>query len=99
MTNFIIKQLSCDLTSNAGLALVGQYFKRIGLARLVDSKFPLRAKGGCGRDGGYPPPPAQIRTCRITAYGSCLRYVTRRTAPQGVGACCGRAERSAWQYG
>jgi len=21
---------------------------------------------GCGRDGGYPPPPAQIRTCRIT---------------------------------
>ena len=42
-------------------------------------------------DGGYPPPPAQIRTCRITAYGSCLGYVTRRTAPPDVGACCGQA--------
>jgi transposase len=27
---------------------------------------------GRGRDGGCSPPPAQIRTCRITAYGSCL---------------------------
>ena len=27
---------------------------------------------GRGRDTGYPMPPAQIRTCRITAYGSCL---------------------------
>lgn len=47
---------------------------------------------GCGRDGGYPPPPAQIRTCRITAYGSCLRYVTRRSAPQDEDACCGRGD-------
>ena len=33
----------------------------------------LRKKGGRGRDGRYRPPPAQIRTCRVTAYGSCLR--------------------------
>jgi len=24
---------------------------------------------GCDRDGGCPPPPEQIRTCRVTAYG------------------------------
>ena len=30
--------------------------------------------GGRGRDDGYPPPPAQIRTCRIAAYGSCIRW-------------------------
>jgi hypothetical protein len=27
---------------------------------------------GRGRDVGHPTPPAQIRTCGITAYGSCL---------------------------
>ena len=27
---------------------------------------------GRGRDAGFPAPPAQIRTCRATAYGSCL---------------------------
>jgi hypothetical protein len=27
---------------------------------------------GRGRDGDYSPPPAQIRTCGTTAYGSCL---------------------------
>jgi hypothetical protein len=47
---------------------------------------------GCGRDGGHPPPPAQIRTCRITAYGSCLRYVTHRSAPLDRDASCGRSE-------
>ena len=47
---------------------------------------------GRGRDGGHPPPPAQIRTCRITAYGSCLRYVTHRSAPRDKGAYCGRSE-------
>lgn len=47
---------------------------------------------GCGRDGGYPPPPAQIRTCRITAYGSCLRYVTHRSAPPDRDAYYGRSE-------
>jgi hypothetical protein len=28
---------------------------------------------GRGRDEGYPSPPAQIRTCSITAYGSYQR--------------------------
>lgn len=37
---------------------------------------------GRGRDGNYLPPPAQIRTCGTTAYGSCLGYVTR-SDPQG----------------
>ena len=30
MTDFIIKKLPYNLTSNAGLALVGQYMKRLG---------------------------------------------------------------------
>ena len=34
----------------------------------------FRANGGRGRDDGCPPPPAQIRTCRIAAYGSCIKY-------------------------
>ena len=29
---------------------------------------------GCGRDASHPTPPAQIRTCRITAYGSSLGF-------------------------
>lgn len=29
---------------------------------------------GRGRNGSHLPPPAQIRTCRITAYGSCLGF-------------------------
>jgi hypothetical protein len=45
MTDFIIKKLPYDLSSNAGLALVGKYPKRIGLDSLVDGRFPLRAKG------------------------------------------------------
>ena len=32
MTDFIIKKLPYDLTSNAGLALVGQYVKRLGIS-------------------------------------------------------------------
>jgi hypothetical protein len=31
---------------------------------------------GRGRDGSYLPPPAQIRTCGTTAYGSCPGRVT-----------------------
>ena len=38
-------------------------------------------KEGRGRDGSYLPPPAQIRTCGTTAYGSCLRFVTRSVPP------------------
>ena len=44
---------------------------------------------GCGRNRGCPLPPAQIRTCRITAYGSCLRYVTHRNEPPGKDVRCG----------
>ena len=34
----------------------------------------LGGKEGRGRNGSHLPPPAQIRTCRITAYGSCLGF-------------------------
>jgi hypothetical protein len=43
MTDFIIKKLPYDLSSQAGLALVGQYLKRINLSALVDPKFPVRS--------------------------------------------------------
>ena len=33
---------------------------------------PMRAQIGRGRDEDCSPPPAQIRTCGTTAYGSCL---------------------------
>ena len=39
MTDFIIKKLPYDLTSNAGLALVGQYTKRLEISASVDRKF------------------------------------------------------------
>ena len=45
MTDFIIKKLPYDLTSNAGLALVGQYFKRLGINQRIDPKFPISGKG------------------------------------------------------
>ena len=45
MTDFIIKKLPYDLTSNAGLALVGQYTKRLGINALVDRKFPVAVGG------------------------------------------------------
>lgn len=45
MTDFIIKKLSYDLTSNAGLALVGQYMNRLGVNSLVDRKFPVGVGG------------------------------------------------------
>jgi len=42
-TEFIIKKLPYNLTSVAGLALVGKYFQRINLPALVDTEFPLRS--------------------------------------------------------
>ena len=45
MTDFIIKKLPYDLTSNAGLALVGQYSNRLGISAVVDRKFPVAAGG------------------------------------------------------
>lgn len=53
-----------------------------------------RAKKGRGRDGHCWPPPAQIRTCRVTAYGSCLRFVTQRSGPPDTDAGLGMAERT-----
>ena len=41
MTDFIIKKLPYDLTSNAGLALVGQYLKRLNISARIDAKFPV----------------------------------------------------------
>jgi len=50
MTDFIIKKLPYELTSNAGLALVGQYFKRLGINQRIDTKFPLSGKGIANSD-------------------------------------------------
>jgi DNA-binding NarL/FixJ family response regulator len=46
----------------------------IAMPRLngIEATRQITAKGR-GRDGHYWPPPAQIRTGGITAYGSCLR--------------------------
>lgn len=43
MTDFMIKKLPYDLSSHSGLALVGQYLKRINLPALVDPLFPVRS--------------------------------------------------------
>jgi len=46
-----------------------------GETRRVIEPSPGNPNGtteGCGRDEDCSPPPAQIRTCRTTAYGSCL---------------------------
>ena len=50
MTDFIIKKLPYDLTSNAGLALVGQYMKRLGFSAGVDHKFPVGVGGIANSD-------------------------------------------------
>lgn len=53
------------------------YFISSGLNMPVRMLTRNRLQSGRGRDGSYLPPPAQIRTCGTTAYGSCLGYVTR----------------------
>ncbi len=45
MSDFIIKILPYYPTSNAGLALVGQYTKHLGISALVDHKFPAAVGG------------------------------------------------------
>ena len=45
MTDFIIKKLPYDLTSNAGLALAGQYLKRLKIDAALDRKFPVGVGG------------------------------------------------------
>jgi len=43
MTDFLIKRLPYDLSSHAGLALIGQYLKRININALIDPAFPVRS--------------------------------------------------------
>lgn len=43
MTDFIIKKLPYDLSSHAGLALVGKHLKRININALVDPAFAVRS--------------------------------------------------------
>ena len=43
MTDFIIKKLPYDLTSNAGLAFIGKHLKRINLQSMIDTVFPVRS--------------------------------------------------------
>ena len=43
MTDFIIKKLPYDLSSHAGLALVGQHLKRINAPALIDPAYPVRS--------------------------------------------------------
>ena len=45
MMDFILKKLPYKLTSNAGLALAGQYFKRLEMEKSLDREFPI-SKGG-----------------------------------------------------
>ena len=44
-TDFLIKRLPYSLTSNAGLALVGQYLKRLNISTLLDRRFPVKGAG------------------------------------------------------
>jgi hypothetical protein len=43
MSEFLVKQLTYDLSGQAGLALIGKHLKRINLNALVDPTFPVRA--------------------------------------------------------
>lgn len=43
MTDFIIKKLPYDLSSHAGLALIGKYLKRININSMIDPVFPVRS--------------------------------------------------------
>ncbi len=43
VTDFIIKKLPYDLTSHAGLSLIGHYLKRIRFQPWVDKQFPMRS--------------------------------------------------------
>jgi len=49
MTDFIIKKLPYELTSNAGLALVGQYFKRLRInqSSLQNPRNPHKTSHFC----------------------------------------------------
>jgi hypothetical protein len=63
------------------------------LGRLEPPRHSGRWVGarGCGRDGHRCPPPAQIRTGGITAYGSSLGY-ERRSVRRDMDEECGDEE-------
>ena len=67
----------------ARIASAGSAALHPGIPSIRPSLDSLRGawEAGRGRDGSYLPPPAQIRTCGTTAYGSCLRFVTRSVPP------------------
>jgi len=68
----------------------------VGIAVWNDGKIVYLKTYGRGRDGSCPPPPAQIRTCSITA--SALAYgVTHETAAPGNRAACVDTARSEWR--
>ena len=47
---------------------------KVPQSTIDDIKFAQAGYRNCrGRDDGYPSPPAQIRTGRIAAYGSCRK--------------------------
>ena len=50
MTDFIIKKPPYDLTSIAGLALVGQHMNRLSISDRVDQKFPVGVAGIANSD-------------------------------------------------
>jgi len=43
MADFIIKKLPYDLSSHAGLALIGRCLKRININPLIDPTFTVRS--------------------------------------------------------
>jgi hypothetical protein len=59
---------------NEVIRKAGQFPGLIFCPSQHDSTNGNYAFDGCGRDGPFGPPPAQIRTCGTTAYGSCLGY-------------------------
>jgi hypothetical protein len=46
MTDFHLKRLSYNLTSTAGLALIGQLLKKMQITQTIDPVFPIRGAGG-----------------------------------------------------
>ena len=84
MSTFRVFRLICtELTNIVGSNVERRHHQDFFAPADDDYAFPphLTELKGRGRDGYCWPPPARIRTCRVTAYGSCLRLdVTQRSA-------------------
>ncbi len=50
MNDLIIKKLRYDLTSNAGLALVGQYVKHLDISAVVHPQLQIGVAGVANSD-------------------------------------------------